>query len=99
MESLVGWSRDQLAEIDRQLLPIVGPVARILVREAAATTASRQELYQLLASNLSIARFRDGSPRLISRGRARAICLDHMNQLLVVSRAQPIDGWRTPGVG
>src|SRR5207253_2096753 len=38
--------------IHRQLIPLVGPMARILVREAAATTASRQELYRLLASHL-----------------------------------------------
>src|SRR5262249_34018142 len=50
--SLVAWSREQLAEIERQLLPLVGPMARILVRDAAANTASRQELYQLLASHL-----------------------------------------------
>jgi len=50
--SLVAWSREQLAEIERQLLPLVGPMARILVRDAAATTASRQELYQLLARHL-----------------------------------------------
>jgi hypothetical protein len=50
--SLVGWSRDQLAEIERQLTPIVGPMARILVREAAATTGSRQEVYRLLATHL-----------------------------------------------
>jgi eukaryotic-like serine/threonine-protein kinase len=49
---LVAWSREQLAEIERQLLPLVGPMARILVRDAAATTASRQELYQLLARHL-----------------------------------------------
>ena len=53
--SLVAWSREQLAEIERQLLPLVGPMARILVRDAAATTASRQELYQLLASHLQSA--------------------------------------------
>ena len=50
--SLATWSREHLAEIERQLLPLVGPMARILVRDAAATTASRQELYQLLASRL-----------------------------------------------
>lgn len=50
--SLVAWSREQLAEIERELLPLVGPMARILVRDAAATTASRQELYRLLASHL-----------------------------------------------
>ena len=50
--SLATWSREQLAEIERQLMAIMGPVARILVKDAAATTASRQELYQLLASHL-----------------------------------------------
>jgi serine/threonine protein kinase len=50
--SLLGWSRDQLAEVERQLTPIVGPMARILVREAAATTGNRQELYRLLATHL-----------------------------------------------
>jgi serine/threonine-protein kinase len=41
-----------LAEIERQLVPIIGPVARVLVREAATTTASRQEIYRLLANHL-----------------------------------------------
>ena len=50
--SLAAWSRDQLAEIERQLMAIMGPVARVLVQDAAATTASRQELYRLLASYL-----------------------------------------------
>jgi eukaryotic-like serine/threonine-protein kinase len=50
--SLAAWSRDQLAEIERQLMAILGPVARVLVQDAAATTASRQELYRLLASYL-----------------------------------------------
>lgn len=50
--SLTAWSRDQLAEIERQLIPIVGPVARILVRDAATTTMSRQEIYRLLSDHL-----------------------------------------------
>lgn len=50
--SLTAWSRDQLAEIERQLVPIVGPVARILVRDAATTTRSRQEIYRLLSDQL-----------------------------------------------
>jgi len=54
-DSLLAWSREQLAEVEQQLLPLVGPMARILVRDAAATTASRQELYQLLASHLHTA--------------------------------------------
>jgi eukaryotic-like serine/threonine-protein kinase len=49
---LAAWSRDQLAEIERQLVPIIGPVAQILVRNAAATTRSRQELYRLLSDHL-----------------------------------------------
>jgi serine/threonine-protein kinase len=49
---LAAWSRDQLAEIERQLVPIVGPVARILVRNAATTTRSRQEIYRLLSGHL-----------------------------------------------
>ncbi len=51
--SLASWSREHLAEIERQLMLIMGPMARILVRDAAATTASKQELYHLLASQLS----------------------------------------------
>jgi eukaryotic-like serine/threonine-protein kinase len=51
--SLAAWSQEQLAEIERQLMTIMGPVARVLVQDAAATTASRQELYQLLASHLN----------------------------------------------
>jgi serine/threonine-protein kinase len=51
-DALAAWSRDQLAEIERQLVPIVGPVARILVRNAATTTRSRQEIYRLLSDHL-----------------------------------------------
>jgi serine/threonine-protein kinase len=51
--SLTAWSREQLAEIERQLMAIMGPVARVMVQNAAATTASRQELYQLLAARLN----------------------------------------------
>jgi eukaryotic-like serine/threonine-protein kinase len=65
--SLIAWSREQLAEIERQLLPLVGPMARILVRDAAATTASRQELYQLLASHLQSA---DERKRFLTAGGA-----------------------------
>ena len=50
--SLTAWSRDQLAEIERQLVPIVGPVARILVRDAATTTRTRQDIYRLLSDHL-----------------------------------------------
>ena len=53
--TLAAWSREQLAEVERQLSAIMGPVARVLVQDAASTTASKQELYQLLASRLNTA--------------------------------------------
>ena len=45
-------TREQLAEVESQLMPLLGPVTPILVRDAAATTATKQELYQLLATHL-----------------------------------------------
>jgi serine/threonine protein kinase len=50
--TLASWSREQLAEIERQLTQIVGPVAKILVRSAASNTANRQQLYAMLADHL-----------------------------------------------
>jgi serine/threonine-protein kinase len=53
--SLLAWSREQLAEVERQLTPIVGPMAPILVRRAAANTANRRQLYEQLANHLRTA--------------------------------------------
>ena len=50
--TLAAWSREQLAEIERQLTQIVGPVAKVLVHSAAANTANRQQLYAMLADHL-----------------------------------------------
>jgi eukaryotic-like serine/threonine-protein kinase len=50
--TLASWSREQLAEIERQLTQIVGPVAKVLVRSAASNTANRQQLYAMLADHL-----------------------------------------------
>jgi serine/threonine protein kinase len=50
--TLAAWSKEQLAEIERQLTPIVGPMARVLVRSAASNTANRQQLYAMLANHL-----------------------------------------------
>ena len=52
---LAAWSREQLADVERRLTPIVGPMAKVLVLSAAANTASRQELYRILASHLRTA--------------------------------------------
>jgi eukaryotic-like serine/threonine-protein kinase len=50
--TLAAWSREQLAEIERQLTQIVGPLAKVLVRSAASNTANRQQLYAMLADHL-----------------------------------------------
>lgn len=48
----LGWSSVQLAEIERQLTPIVGPMARIVVKRAAALTRDRGRLCEDLAGQL-----------------------------------------------
>jgi serine/threonine protein kinase len=50
--TLAAWSREQLAEVERQLTQIVGPLAKVLVRTAASNTANRQQLYARLAEHL-----------------------------------------------
>jgi serine/threonine protein kinase len=50
--TLAAWSREQLAEVERQLTQIVGPLAKVLVRSAASNTANRQQLYAMLADHL-----------------------------------------------
>jgi eukaryotic-like serine/threonine-protein kinase len=92
--SLVAWSREQLLEIERQLIPLVGPLARILVRDAAATTASRQELYRLLASHLQSPeerrRFLAGERSSTGSGAATASGTSEAIQTPGLSRGQPL---------
>ncbi len=47
-----GWSPDELAEIEQQLAPILGPMARIVIKRAAALTRDREQLCEALASQL-----------------------------------------------
>jgi serine/threonine-protein kinase len=47
-----GWTAEQLAEVERELAPILGPMARIVVKRAAARTRDRERLYQELAGQL-----------------------------------------------
>ena len=47
-----GWSPEALALAERRLTTFIGPVARILVRKAAASTASVPALYEALAENI-----------------------------------------------
>jgi hypothetical protein len=73
--SLAAWSQEQLAEVERQLMPIVGPMAKVLVRNAAANTANRQQLYELLANQLRTPeerrRFLEGDARPTGPARKR----------------------------
>jgi serine/threonine-protein kinase len=48
-----GWSTEQLAEIEQQLAPIIGPVARIVVKRAAALTSDRNRLFEELCGQLN----------------------------------------------
>lgn len=57
--SIAAWSRDQLAEVEQHLAHIVGPVARVLVRQAATRASSGPELYRLLSSHLYTAEERE----------------------------------------
>ncbi len=50
---LASWSQEQLAEFERQLLPFVGPMAKVLVKGAASKTANRQQLIEIIASHLN----------------------------------------------
>jgi hypothetical protein len=46
------WAPGDLAEIVRQLTPILGPLAKITVKRAAVQARDRAELYQILAREL-----------------------------------------------
>lgn len=47
-----GWSSAELGEIERHLTPILGPMARIVVRRAAALTRDRERLCTEIAAQL-----------------------------------------------
>jgi serine/threonine-protein kinase len=51
-QSPLGWSPGDIAEIVRQLTPILGPLAKITVKRAAERTRDRAELYHILAREL-----------------------------------------------
>jgi serine/threonine protein kinase len=61
----VGWSVEQLAEIEQKLAPILGPMARVLIKRAAALTRDRDQLVNDLAQHLKTAdereRFLEGA--------------------------------------
>lgn len=47
-----GWSAEQLAELEKLLIPILGPLARIVVKRAASRTRDRRQLCEALAEQL-----------------------------------------------
>ncbi len=51
--SAPGWDAAVLKQVERQLARIVGPVAKLMVRRAAAITADVDELYRILADKLT----------------------------------------------
>lgn len=48
-----GWDAAVLKQVERQLARIIGPVAKLMVRRAAASTADIDELYRILADKLT----------------------------------------------
>ncbi len=49
---ITSWHESTLRDVERQLAAHIGPMAKIIVRKAAASTADVNELYTLLADNL-----------------------------------------------
>jgi eukaryotic-like serine/threonine-protein kinase len=49
---LTNWHENTLKDVERQLAAHIGPMARIIVRKAASSTADVHELYTMLANNL-----------------------------------------------
>jgi serine/threonine protein kinase len=48
----MAWTSGQLTDLERRLVPLVGPLAKVLVRKAAANTRERHELITALANSL-----------------------------------------------
>ena len=51
--SAPGWDAAVLKQVERQLTRIIGPVAKLMVRRAAASTTDIDELYRILAHKLT----------------------------------------------
>jgi eukaryotic-like serine/threonine-protein kinase len=77
-----GWDPAVLTQVERQLVRFVGPVARLLVRRAAAGTTEIDGLYGALAEKLTA-------------GHERAAFLDGRNRLQGI---QPREGDTPPGL-
>lgn len=47
------WSGNTLSEVEKQLVVLIGPLARVLVKRAATKAKTLDELYSLLATSLA----------------------------------------------
>lgn len=50
--SASSWPLEELQSVERQLAAIIGPVAKVLVHQAAARTTDLHDLYKIISSNL-----------------------------------------------
>ena len=57
--NIAGWEDETLRTVEKQLAAFIGPLARIVVKKAAAKTTDPEELYDLLAANLERAADRE----------------------------------------
>jgi serine/threonine-protein kinase len=67
--SIGSWNRSVLQRVERALAPYVGPMARVMVTEAARQSATAEELYRELARGLQSATDRSAFLRSLGGGR------------------------------
>jgi len=61
----IALTPEAVEEAARALTPYLGPIAKVVVKRAAAVTQNRQEFYQILADELSTEKDRNGFLRAI----------------------------------
>ena len=57
--NIAGWQEETLRTVEKQLAAFIGPLARIVIKKAAAKTTDLKELYDLLAASLERAADRE----------------------------------------
>jgi serine/threonine-protein kinase len=61
----IALTPEAIDEAGRALTPYLGPIAKVVVKRAAAVTQNRQEFYQILADELSTEKDRAGFLRAV----------------------------------
>jgi len=72
-----GWNADALGNIEKELASYIGPLARVLVKKAASTANSPEELYIMLAAHLE----RESDRKRFLAGRPGAVEKSAPNQV------------------